>query len=57
MTPETAHSIMAVLEEAIQNVPDFRDGLTEQALDRDLSSLVGNPAFDQWRSVILDTKR
>lgn len=57
MTPETTHSIVAVLDEAIQNAPDFRDGLTEQALDRDLASLVGNPVFDQWRSVILGTKR
>ena len=57
MTPETAHSIVAVLDEAIQTVPDLRESLTEQALDRDLSSLVGNPIFDQWRRMILDTKR
>ena len=57
MTPETMHSIVAVLDEAIQNVPDFREGLTEHALDRDLVSLVGNPIFDQWRSEILDTKK
>ena len=57
MTPETTRSIIAVLDEAIQNAPEFREGLTEQALDRDLVSLIGNPIFDQWRSVVLDTKR
>lgn len=57
MTPETARSIVAVLDEAIQNAPEFREGLTEQALDRDLASLAGNPIFDQWRAAILDTKR
>jgi hypothetical protein len=57
MSPETMHSIVAVLDEAIRNVPDFREGLTEHALDRDLVSLVGNPIFDQWRSEVLDTKR
>jgi hypothetical protein len=57
MTPETTRSIVAVLDEAIQNAPDFREDLTEHAFDRDLVSLVGNPIFDQWRSVVLETKR
>jgi tetratricopeptide (TPR) repeat protein len=57
MTPETVRSIVAVLDEAIQNAPDFCDGLSEQALDRDLASLVGNPIFDHWRGAILDTMR
>jgi hypothetical protein len=56
MTPDTARSIVVVLDEAIQNVPDFREGLTEQTLDRDLASLVGNPGFDQWRRAILQTE-
>jgi hypothetical protein len=37
MTPDTARSIVVLLDEAIQNVPDFREGLTEQALDRNLA--------------------
>ncbi len=57
MTPETTQSIVAVLDEAIQNAPEFREGLTEQALDRDLVPLIGNPILDQWRNVILNTKR
>jgi len=57
MTPETTRSIVAVLDEAIQNAPEFCECLTEQAFDRDLVPLVGNPIFDQWRSVVLDTKR
>lgn len=57
MTPDTARSIVANLDEAIHYAPDFRDGLTEQSLDRDLVPLVGNSIFDQWRRGILETKR
>jgi hypothetical protein len=57
LTPETTRSIVAVLDEAIQNAPEFCEGLTEQDLDRDLVPLIGNPVFDEWRSVVLDTKR
>jgi len=57
LTPETTRSIIAVLDEAIQNAPEFREGLTEQALDRDLAPLIGNPVFDQWRERVLETKR
>lgn len=56
-TPDTTRSIVAALDEAIRNAPEFCEGLTEQALDRDLVSLVGNPIFDQWRNVVLNTKR
>lgn len=38
---------VAVLDEAIRNAPDFRDGVGEEALDRDLAGLVGNPIFEE----------
>jgi hypothetical protein len=57
MTPETTRSIIAVLDEAIRDAPEFREGLTEQALDRDLVPLIGNPIFDRWRSAIVEMKR
>jgi hypothetical protein len=57
LTPETVRSIVDVLDEAIQNAPEFREGLSEQALDRDLVPLVGNSIFDQWRGGVLDAKR
>jgi len=40
--PETAQSTIAALDEAIQNAPALREGLTEQTLDRDLVPLIGN---------------
>ena len=57
LTPETTRSIVAVLDKAIRNAPDFRDGVGEEALDRDLAGLVGNPIFEEWRRAILDTRR
>ena len=57
LTPEATRSIVAVLDEAIRNAPDFRDGVGEEALDRDLAGLVGNPIFEEWRRVVLDTRR
>lgn len=47
--PAAIRSVTDALDEALRNAPQFRESLGGTSLDEDLSSLVGNPAFDDWR--------
>jgi hypothetical protein len=50
-------SVVEQLNEALQNAPEFREDLAPDRLDPDLVSLLGNPAFESWRSDVLNKKR
>jgi hypothetical protein len=50
---EVVQSVIESLTEALHDAPEFRESLTPDALDADLLPLVGNPAFEKWRSSVL----
>jgi hypothetical protein len=45
--------LIALLNEALQNAPSFRESLVTESLDRDLVTLLGDPVFERWRSDVL----